>query len=347
MKCIVINGRRIIIFSAALLMVLVIILSAIKIINERKECEVFLNTDLGINIVSDMYPKETEKPLDINMKIVGQNPMFSETIEQTPTPVPTQTSAPEAPSPTPKVIEKSIPGNMEIHNESGYNVDLNTLCKQKLPVEIADNEVQVLIMHTHTTESYSSSEKTKYLPTENGRTTNDAKNMVAVGKVITDILNKNGIKTIHDATVHDYPTYNNAYTRAASTINKNLKENPGIKVVLDIHRDAVSTKNGSLKLTCDIDGEKAAQLMIVAGTDKNGLKHENWKDNLIFASHIQKNANEMYPGLMRNLNLRAERFNQHLTKGSLIIEVGSNTNTLEEAIKAAEALSNVLVKTLK
>lgn len=345
MKCIVINGRRIIIFTVAFLMVLVIILSAVKLINERKECEVFFNTDSGMSIVSDMYPKETEKPLDINMKILGQNPMFSELPEQTPQPLPTQTPLPEAPKQ--QIIEKSIPGNMDVHNESGYNADLKELCKQKLPVEISDNGVQVLIMHTHTTESYTSSEKTKYLPTENGRTTNDAKNMVAIGKVIAQMLNENGIKTVHDTTVHDYPTYNNAYTRAASTINKNIKENPGIKVVLDIHRDAVSTKNGSLKLTCDIEGEKAAQLMIVAGTDKNGLKHEHWKDNLIFASHIQKNANEMYPGLMRNLNLRAERFNQHLTKGSLIIEVGSNANTLEEAVKAAQALSEVLVKTLK
>ena len=354
MKCIVINGRRIIILLASVVLVLIIILAGIKVINERRECEVFLNEDLGMQIVSEMYPEKTKEPVDRNVKIIEQNPMFSAEVpletekpQETQTPEPSAEAEPTVTAEPEKIIEKSIPGKMDVHDESGYNVNLNEFAEKKLPISINDNGAQILVMHTHTTECYSSSEKTKYSSSEKGRTTNDTKNMVAIGNVITDILNNNGIKTIHDTTVHDYPTYNNAYTRAAATINKNLKENPGIKAVLDIHRDAVSSKNGSLKLTADIGNEKAAQIMIVAGTDKNGLKHENWRDNLTFAAHIQKNANEMYPGLMRNLNLRAERFNQHLTKGSLIIEVGSNTNTLEEALKAAEAFSNVLVAVIK
>lgn len=330
MRCIVLSGKRMLVSFVALA---VTAAGAAAFLCTPKTTEVFLKTNTVDMIKTELNANKT----NINLDILEQNPLITEP-EITPTPT-------EPPLTPPPAKETNNYGKMDVRNESGYSVNLNEFADKAMPFDLGGDGAQVLIMHTHTTECYSSSDITKYSASENGRTTNDQKNMTAIGKIIADELNKNGISTIHDTTVHDYPTYNHAYTRAASTISAILKKNPNIKAVLDIHRDAIGDDN-SVKLTTDISGEKAAQVMIVAGTDKNGLAHTNWHSNLIFASKLQKAANELYPGLMRSVNLRAERFNQHLTPGSLIIEVGSNTNTLEEAKLAAMAFSEVVVKVL-
>lgn len=353
MKCVVINGKKIIIGASAVLCMLVVGLAAYKIAASGESKEVFFSPEDGMKIIENVFPSENEKKEDLNIKIIEENPMFSYDIKKSD--MPEATAAPEpaaSAAPTPetepeKVREISSSGKMDMRNESGYEINPSEEAEKKLPFKLTGDGAKVLIMHTHTTECYSSSEKTKYSSAERGRTTNDKKNMIAIGNVIADKLNAAGIKTIHDTTVHDYPTYNKAYTRAAVTIEKNLKENPDIKAVLDIHRDAVPEKGEKIKMTSDVNGVKAAQVMIVAGTDKNGLLHDKWRDNFIFASKLQKEANELYPGLMRNINLRAERFNQQLTPGSLIIEVGSNTNTFEEAETAAAAFADAAAAVLK
>lgn len=357
LRCVVLNGKRIVFIFGVAVLILVIILSVIMLVKEPKAQSTFLDNKLGMEIIGEKFPSESVEKEDNHINIIQENPMFSYKAEPTDS-VPKETddpafseekkSAAEEPEKTEEPVrENNIYGEMKLRNETDYNVDLNDLCTKELPFKLSGDGVQVLIMHTHTTECYSSSETTKYSASENGRTTNDSKNMTAIGKVVADNLNANGIKTIHDTTVHDYPTYNNAYTRAAATISKNLEKNPGIKIVLDFHRDAFPSSGGErMKLTTQVGNEKAAQVMIVAGSDKNGLRHDKWQGNLIFAAHLQNKANEMYPGLMRNLNLRKERFNQHLTPGSLIIEVGSNTNTFEEALTAAKAFSNVIISVL-
>lgn len=234
-------------------------------------------------------------------------------------------------------------GGMKLTNATPYSVDMNKLAEEKLPFSINDDGPQVLIVHTHTTESYS--DDTVY--TSSDRSTDEMKNIVAVGNVFEKILNENGISVIHDTTVHDYPSYNGAYTRALTTIKKNLGQYPSIKIVLDIHRDGIVRSDGTkVKVIADVNGMQCAQVMIVAGSDAGGLSHDNWRDNMNFAAHIQKKANEMYPSLMRPVNLREERFNTHMTKGSIIMEIGSNGNTLEEAKLgaryAAEAVCAVL-----
>ncbi len=339
MKCIVLNAKHIIYMGLSVLLILIIVIAAISL--PEKSDEVFLQKPENI-VSQNLWIDTASKSLDL----IKENPLLS-SIEPTPETTPTNAPAPtptEQALPAPEVTEKNSYGDMDIRNEAGYDINLSEYAQKPLPKEVLGAEV--LIMHTHTTECFSSSETTKYSVSENGRTTNDLKNMIAIGKIFADTLNSAGIKTVHDTTVHDYPTYNHAYTRAAATIKKNLDASPNIKIVLDIHRDAIGSDN-SVKLTTKIDNKNAAQIMIVAGTDKNGLVHKDWRKNLTFAAHLQSTANTEYPGLMRNLNLRSERFNQHLTPGSLIIEVGSNTNTLEEAKVAAEAFSDVLIKVLK
>lgn len=236
---------------------------------------------------------------------------------------------------------------MQISNSAGIAVDADALANEPLHIKTDESGPQVLIVHTHTTESFTDSGKTKYSASDSDRSTDNNKNMVAVGEVIKNILEENGIETIHDTTVHDYPSYNGAYTRSMSTVKGNLEKYPSIKVVLDVHRDGIVREDGTkVKVAADINGEKAAQCMFVIGTNAQ-LTHDNWKDNMRFACKLQKYANENYPGLMRPIILRKERFNQQVSKGAIIIEVGSNGNTLDEAKKGAEYMAKTIGAVLK
>lgn len=232
----------------------------------------------------------------------------------------------EPPLPDKAQICQSV--GLQLNNATNYSVDVNAMCAEELAIKADTDEPLVLVMHTHTTECYDGDE----MNGETERNTDETANVVAVGNEICAALEENGIKTIHDTTYHDYPSYQGSYSRALTTIETQLKNNPSIKVVLDVHRDAFIYSDGSkLEVSCEENGVSTAQVMIVAGTNSMGLWHDNWKENLKFAAKIQNAAEIMYPGLMRPINLRTERFNEHMTKGSLILEVGSNGNTLEQA----------------
>lgn len=242
------------------------------------------------------------------------------------------------------IEEVSIAKGMSVSNSSGKNVNVNSLLNTPLSFNISSGEPQVLIVHTHTTESYTDSGKTKYTASDSDRSTDSAKNMIAVGNALAEVLNSRGIKTIHDTTVHDFPAYNGSYERCKSTVLKNLSKYPSIKIVLDVHRDGIVRADGTkVKVSSEVEGNKTAQCMFVVGTNSE-LTHDSWQENMKLAVKIQNKANEMYPGFMRPINLRSERFNQQLSKGSIIIEVGSNGNTLNEAIYSAKLMGNVIAK---
>lgn len=233
----------------------------------------------------------------------------------------------------------SLAGDLKINNATDYNVDLKALCGEELSINTDGDLPKVLVVHTHTTECYDGDQ----MNGETERNTDENKNVVAVGNEICRVLEENGIKTIHDTTYHDYPSYQGAYTRALSTVETQIKNNPSIEIVLDIHRDAFIYSDGSkLAVTGEINGISTAQVMLVVGTNSMGLLHENWQENLKFATKIQNAAEMMYPGLMRPINLRKERFNEHTTKGSLILEVGSNGNTLSQAIEGGKCVANAI-----
>ncbi|MCD8390307.1 MAG: stage II sporulation protein P, partial [Firmicutes bacterium] len=246
-------------------------------------------------------------------------------------------SAPSAAFPSKEEI--SAGGHLSMNNATDYDVDLEALCAAELGFSITDDGPQVLVVHTHTTECYDGDQ----MSGETERTTDESKNVVAVGEVICQTLEKYGIKTYHDRTYHDYPTYQGAYTRELTTVTSILEQYPSIKVVLDVHRDAFIYEDGS-KLKVDRENAECptAKVMIVAGTDSMGLYHPNWRENLKLAAKLQNAAEIMYPGLTRSIDLRQERFNMHMTTGSLLLEVGSNGNTLEEALNAGENIAEAL-----
>ncbi len=203
----------------------------------------------------------------------------------------------------------------------------------------------MLILHTHATESYLLHNEDYYTENDSSRNTDNAYNMVALGKILSDKLNSAGIVTLHDATQHDNPSYNESYSRAAKTINSYKKKYPSLKIVIDLHRDAIAQNDtDKVKVTTEIDGKKAAQVMLVMGSQSGNTKNfPNWKENLKLATKLQKTLESMYPSLARSILLMPKNYNESLTTGSILIEIGTDGNTFEEALYSAELLSNALI----
>lgn len=207
----------------------------------------------------------------------------------------------------------------------------------------------VLIYHSHTSESYTPSKKYNYVPRDKAFHTDDLNYSVSkVGEVLCVELNRLGVPTIHDKTVHDVPTYMTSYANSLKTVEKILAENPSIKIIIDLHRDApVSNTQKSREITTvEIDGVTYARAMFVVGTDKN-FPNPNWEDNYKFAVLINNALEKAYPGLTRDIDIRKERFNQHLAEKALLLEVGSHGNTMEEALETAKVFAKVFSEVIK
>ncbi len=254
-----------------------------------------------------------------------------------------------------KIIETQIGnagvkcGNFYIKNAANQNIDFGAELNKKPEINITKTDKpQVLIFHTHTSESYMNEDTGVFYDSFYPRTLDGSKNVTRVGQEITDKLIKNGINAIHDTTYHDSPTYNGSYSRAAKTIKSNLEKYPSIQVVIDIHRDSMGTnETGKIKPTFKYQNKKAAQMMIISGCDPDGsIGFPNWNKNLKLALRLQKYAETMFPGITRPLKLANVKYNQHLTPGSMLIEVGSDVNTLEEAIYTGSMIGESLSKLL-
>ena len=251
--------------------------------------------------------------------------------------------------PVVKVSEQTnISKKLEIKNETTYSIDANALLNMPLDIEMSGKNPEILIVHTHGTESYTQSEKYNYSSKDNARCTDLNYNMIRVGDELTKELKSYGFNVVHDRTLNDYPSYNSSYAKTLEVIENYLQKYPSIKCVFDIHRDALEYEDGTkVKFTTQIDGKKVSQVMIVCGSDGLGLENPNWQHNLSLALKIQNCLNEKYPGFMRPVNLRKERFNMHKTKGSLIFEVGTHGNTLDEALGACKYLAEGIAQVLK
>ena len=218
--------------------------------------------------------------------------------------------------------------------------------KPEFTIDLNSNEPQVLIMHTHTTESFEPFERTYYDNSFGYRTTDNSKNVVMIGDAITDELEKSGIKTIHNNTYHDYPSYTGSYERSAVTVQNILDEYPSIKVVLDIHRDALSRDGDLLQPVIEIDGKKSAQIMIISGCDDGTMDMPNYMENFKFASLLQNQIYSDYGDFARPILFDYRKYNQNLTTGSLLIEVGTHGSTLEQVRYAGQLLGKSISKAL-
>lgn len=185
----------------------------------------------------------------------------------------------------------------------------------------------------------------EYEATGNYRTTDLNYSVARVGTELTNYLQEKGFNVTHNTTYHDYPAYSGSYARSLNTL-EGLLEGKNTQLVFDLHRDAVGSSN-EYAPTIKINDNYVAQIMFVIGTNGGGLEHPNWVQNLKMAVKIQEKANEMYPGLFRPIIIRNSRYNQHLTNGSSIIEVGATGNTMEQCILSMQCLSNVLAEVCK
>lgn len=270
-------------------------------------------------------------------------------------PPPTETTAPP-PANTAPVREVKLGndgtayGNVFVRNANKkHGIDIADVLSQTPDCKIKLNAgYQVLIVHTHTTECYAPAASDVYDTTVSARTTDKAQNVVRVGDELAAQLEAVGIRTLHITTMHDYPAYNGSYNRAAETISDILAKYPSIEMVIDVHRDSMTQSDGTkLKPTAEINGKKAAQVMIISGCDDDGsLNFPNWRMNLKMGVKLQKQLADSYPGLARPLYFAPYRYNMHFTPNSLLIEFGTDVNTLEEAVYSGELVGKALSQVL-
>ena len=230
----------------------------------------------------------------------------------------------------------------DIYYACALRPDMETLVSQPLSWDLADGDPAVLILHTHTTESYTQGRE-PYVESSDYRTLDEGYNMLSIGARVAEILEENGIRVLQDRNLHDYPSYNGSYTDARISIADYLEKYPTIRLVLDLHRDASDGANGQLRTEVALGDETCAQLMLVMGTNASGQSHENWQENLSLALKLQAQLERQVPGITRPTILRAQRFNQDLSPGALLVEVGAAGNTHPEALRAAEELAKAIV----
>ena len=249
--------------------------------------------------------------------------------------------------------EKYIPcGAGSIKNNTRQSAaDIAAEAAQPLPFAIEKDSAapQVLIMHTHATEDYRLSAGLWFTPGDGARSTDRSINMCAVGRVMADTLNAAGICTLHDETLNDYPSYTGSYANSRAVVQQYLAQYPSIKVVLDVHRDAIERENGTrCAPVCTIDGRQAAQVMIICGCDNGtSVQLPAWRQNLRFAAAWERSMEAKDPGFTRPVRFSYRFYNQDLTTGSLLIEIGGHGNNLNEALYAgylaAQGLADALL----
>ena len=253
-----------------------------------------------------------------------------------PTGTPLDTPAPESSTAPvmPTIIPTTISGGLSIKNTSGYDIDIDSVLSAGCPIRLETGKPQILIIHTHSSEAYSPAGLDKYDDLGTNRTLDQNLNVIRIGKELAKIFEDCGLNVIHDTQVFDYPSYTGSYNRSCEAVEKYLADYPSIKIVIDLHRDALCSDTVTYKTTATEQGVCASQVMLFVGSDASGLEHPNWRQNLSLALYLQNAVCQSYPSLMRPITLTKYRYNQHLSPGSMIIEVGSNGNTLQEALAA-------------
>ena len=246
-----------------------------------------------------------------------------------PPPLPEETAEPAPATPFPPAKELLL-------NRTGFTPDPEALAAEPLCQRLPAEGAQILILHTHATEAYTPVPGEEYVPSDPYRTTDPTRSVIRVGDVLQQTLEAQGLTVIHDRTLYDWPGYTGAYDRSGAAALRALEEHPGVGIIIDLHRDALGGEEPAYKTVAHTEGG-AAQVMLVVGTGENGLAHPDWQENLKLALALQLAMRESCPGLARPIQLARERYNQHLSPGALLLEVGTNGNTLSEAEQAAEA----------
>ena len=248
-------------------------------------------------------------------------------------------------SPVPQERVEPLPSmsgaEVDVYYACSLRPDIPSLLAQPLKWDLRGTEPTVLILHTHATESYTKHGE-PYTESAAFRTLDEQYNMLSIGGAVAEILSSHGIGVIHDRELHDYPSYDGSYNHARESIRYYLEKYPSIQLVLDLHRDASGDLNNQRRSVVKVDGQDCAQLMLVMGSDGAGLSHPNWEENLALGLKLQAVLEHQVPGITRPLTLRGQRFNQDLSPGAVLVEVGTAGNSHAEALLAAKMLAEAV-----
>lgn len=228
--------------------------------------------------------------------------------------------------------------------DCAYRPDVEQLVCQALDWDLTGEAPTVLILHTHGTESYTQQPGEDYEESSDYRTLDTDHNMVALGDYLAELLEQAGIRVVHDRQLHDYPSYSDAYTNSRQAVTDCLTQYPSICLVLDLHRDAAMLSDGSQYAPAvTVDGKTVAQIMLVVGSDASGMTHPLWQENLALGLKLQVLLERNAPGITRTTLLRAQRYNQDLSTGALIVEIGAAGNTFDQAMGAIPYLAEAII----
>ena len=249
----------------------------------------------------------------------------------------------EDPEPQRAVFSAEDATLLKVQNNTRYPFKAEQWLTQPLNWDLTQEEPTVLILHTHTTESYTQTEGYDYQESSKYRCLDEDYNMNRVGSFLAQLLRQQGISVLHDTTIHDYPSYTGSYNASRKTAQAYLEEYPSICLILDLHRDALETQSGKqLSTHTTVNGVSTAQLMLVVGTDAGGLKHPQWEQNMALAVKLHAQLEKNAPGICRPISFRSQRFNQDLCPGTLLVEVGAAGDSFPEALAAAQILAQAI-----
>ncbi len=258
-------------------------------------------------------------------------------------PVPTEEPSP-LPEPLPPEEGHSEAALPAVRIGGKQTPDLRGLLREGWSYTLGDEGPQILILHSHTCEAFTPEGEDRYTPSGDWRTLEEGQSVVALGDLLTALLEEKGFRVLHDREKYDWPAYNGAYDRSGEAVRSLLEDNPTIRVVIDLHRDALGGRKTHYAAP---DGGDSAQVMLLLTTGENGLYHPGWRENLKLGLEIQRQMEKDYPGLARDLDLSPARYNQHLCPGSFLLEVGTEANTLQEAKNAVRLFADCLAAVLE
>ena len=308
----------------------------------------------GLHLPTVLALRESPFLLSARAAVVESYQESDSFIEQSPVETPDSVSSEK---PTLQVGDNGVPAQTVIpKNAAGYTLVNGVYIKNasdkildgaalsgNFAAQLKDNAPQVLILHTHGSESYTPAEGTSYVSTGNYRTNDARYSVIRVGDEIAATLSTYAISVLHDRALYDDPLYEGAYDRAAEAIESYLEKYPSITYVLDIHRDAVEDSSGKQYKLVSQEEPNAAQLSFIMGSN-----HEGWEENLKLAIAVSAQITAEHPTVMRPITLRNSNYNEHYTLGSMLIEVGAAGNSPEDAIRAgqifAEGFANAITK---
>ena len=289
----------------------------------------------NVTVVTDV----TARPASAQTKFIAP--------ETSPSPEPSPETGPQQEeSAAEDILPTTISGGLSIRNETSYPIDIAAVLAQGPDVRLSADEPQILIIHTHSSEAYTPAGLDRYEASDTCRTEDTEYNIVRIGDELTALLTEAGLNVIHDRGIYDYPSYTGSYSRSGAAVEQYLADYPSIGIVIDMHRDALGSDGVVYKTMAEESGVCASQIMLLSGTDESGLENPNWRSNLALALYLQEAVSRRHGTLMRPVNLVPQRYNLHLTRGSLIMEVGSSGNTLQEALAAIRLFADAAAPAL-